>query len=112
MKTLRFLLIAGLVAITVSGFSKADEDNNLFKSDQKVIYLDFEEIYLVPGLVEVMHRRLDGSFLLDEEQTIYTVDVDYLHTIFRITGTYEQWVSFFWPKWLNIAPKYSQQPIK
>jgi hypothetical protein len=112
MKTLKYLLIAGFALITLSGFSKTDEDKNQLKKEQKVIYLDFEEIYMVPGLVEVMHRRLDGSFLLHEGQTIITVDVDYWHTIFRITGTYEQWVSFFWPKWMNTTTKHSEVRIK
>jgi hypothetical protein len=101
MKAIKYILFSALVSAATLSFAGSDETKQQIKAEQKVIELQFEQIYYIPGLVEVMQRRLDGSFLSVNQQT-YTVDVEHWHAIFRITGTYDQWVSFFWPKWLPL----------
>jgi hypothetical protein len=107
MKTMKLILVSVFLTLVTLGFAKQDKDSaSQANREVEVIYLNFSQIYFVPGLVEVMHRRLDGDFL-SNNQPSYTVDVIHFHVVFRITGTYDQWLTFFYPKWLAPAKNKS-----
>lgn len=100
MKTSKIILLMTVVAFAVVSLSaKADGFEKTLKHG-KVVNLDLEQAARVPGLVSYMHRYLEPDFLNVNQQS-YSVEIIYMHNTFKITGSYEQWVSFFWPKWLK-----------
>lgn len=92
MKTLRIAMIAMLVAVALVNYAKADGFQ--VKPAKKVVSITLDEAVRVPGLVIEMYNQIRDKFLNNNQQS-YTVDVAYNGIIFRITGTYDQWVLFF-----------------
>jgi hypothetical protein len=107
MKTLRFTLIAVLVAFAAATFANADGFKT--KPTKKIVSITLEQAVQVPGLAVAMFQQLNSDFLL-KNQHVYIKDVDYNGVTFRITGTYDGWVQFFRTlvripsenKWLDI----------
>jgi len=97
MKTLRFAMIATLVALAM--VSLANADGIKAKPAKKVINLTFEQAIQAPALVLAMYQQLDEN-MLNNNQHSYTVDVVYKGYICRITGSYDQWKMFFRQKWI------------
>jgi hypothetical protein len=92
MKTLRITLIAVLVAFAAATFANADGFKT--KPSKKVVELNITQAIKVPGLVIEMYNQLNDDFLANN-QLLYTVTVYYGNNIYKITGTYDQWVMFF-----------------
>ena len=94
MKTLKFALIATLVAFTMVSLANADG----FKSKPKpikIVNLAFEKAMTSPGLVLAMYAQLDKDDFLNSLQHIYVAKVSFQGTMYQITGTRTQWVRFF-----------------
>ena len=106
MKTLKFALIATLVAFTMVSLANTDG----FKSKPKVIKvvnLTFEKAMTNPGLVLAMYAQIDKDDFLNSTQHLYIAKVFYQGTFYQITGTLAQWVRFFMMQWeLPINNKY------
>jgi hypothetical protein len=95
MKTLKFAMIAALIACTMVSLASTDG----FKAKPKnVVNISFEKAIHNPGLVIAMYQQLDES-ILNNNQLVYTCEVTYGSTLYRITGTYGQWFRFFSGKW-------------
>jgi hypothetical protein len=92
MKTLRIAMIATLVALTMA--SMANTDDLKVQPKKQVLNISLAEAYNVPGLVAEMYKQLSPSFL-NSNRLVYTVYVTYGKTVYRISGTYEQWCRFF-----------------
>jgi hypothetical protein len=95
MKTLKFALIAALLACTMVSLASTD---GFKEKPKKVINCTFEKAIHTPGLVVAMYQQLDES-ILNNNQLVYTCEVVYQGTLYRITGTYNQWLRFFSGKW-------------
>ena len=92
MKTLKLIMISAFVAFAVVSFANLDKaDTN---KPGKLYNISFEQAMKIPGLSNAMYEQLDYRFL-KFEQKVYTVDVLYMNSTMRITGTQAQWVSFF-----------------
>ena len=94
MKTLKFALIAALVACTMVSLSYADG----FKEKPKfikVVNLTLEKAVQIPGLALAMHAQIDKDELLNGSQHTYVAEVTFNGTHYRISGTLEQWIRFF-----------------
>jgi hypothetical protein len=89
MKTVKLVMIASLLTFTAVNVTKADHPIDL-----RVINISFEEAIQNPGLVVAMHMQLNSN-MLDRDQTVYTFNVMYDYTVYRITGTLRQWQIFF-----------------
>ena len=101
MKALKFALIAALVACTMVSLASTDG----FKEKPKnVVNISFEKAIHNPGLLIAMHQQLDKS-ILNNNQLVYTCEVTYGSTLYRITGTYGQWFRFFSGKWELLKDK-------
>jgi hypothetical protein len=94
MKTLKFALIAALVVCTMVSLSHADGFKNKPKPI-KVTNLTLEEAVHIPGLVVAMYKQLDKDDFLINIQHTYVAEVVYLGSLYRISGTFDQWVRFF-----------------
>ncbi len=92
MKTLRFTLIALLVAFAAATF--ANTDGFTTKPGKKIVNISLQEAVKLPGLVIAMYNQLNDEFLSNNQLT-YTKNVVCGGVIFRITGTYDQWTLFF-----------------
>jgi len=106
MKTLKFALIAALIACTMVSLASADG----FKSKpkfKKVVNLTIEKAIQNPGLVVAMYQQLDAEDFINGNQLTYVAEVTYNENIYRISGTREQWIRFFRCKWdLPVKTKY------
>jgi len=94
MKTLKFAMIAALIACTMVSLANADG----FKSKPKpikVVNLTFEKAMSIPGLVAAMYAQLDKDDFLNNPQHTYIAEVTYNGTLYRISGTLAQWIRFF-----------------
>jgi hypothetical protein len=92
MKTLRIAMIATLVALAMA--SMANTDDFKVQPNKQVLNISLAEAYNVPGLVAEMYKQLNPSFL-NTNRLVYTVYVTFGKTVYRISGTYEQWCRFF-----------------
>jgi hypothetical protein len=91
MKTLKFALIAALVACTMVSLA----NNDGFKAKpKKVVNCTFEKAIHNPALVIAMYQQLDDK-VLGNEQPVYTLEVVLDGTLYRITGSRGQWMVFF-----------------
>lgn len=97
MKTLRFALIAALVAVTMAGMANTDGIKAKPKAG-KAVNITFSNAVQKPGLVVAMYRQLDPSFLNDP-QPLYIVEVTYNKCLYRILGSRQNFLSFFSKKW-------------
>jgi len=95
MKAMKLAMVAILIACTTVCLASADE---IKAKPKKVINTTLVRALHVPGLVAAMHAQLDPGFL-NNNQLVYTVDVNYNGVVYRITGTEIQWKLFFSPKW-------------
>jgi len=94
MKTLKFALIAALVACTMVSLANVDG----FKSKpKKVINITYDRAIQIPGLVIAMHQQLDDEFL-NKIEHLYVVEVTYHGKLYRILGSRQSWLNFFRPK--------------
>jgi hypothetical protein len=94
MKTLKFALVAAIVACTMVSLAYAGE----FKEKPKpikVVNVSLAKAVHIPGLVCAMYQQLDPKDFLDNLQAIYVAEVKLNNTIYRITGTRSQWIKFF-----------------
>ncbi len=95
MKTLKILIIMALATITLAGYSSVD-DFKLKPGPKKIVVMSFERAVKNPGLLLAMYQQLDEGFLNNNiNQKTFTVYVLYDDSIYKITGTYEQWKLFF-----------------
>jgi hypothetical protein len=94
MKTLKFALIAALVACTMVSLSYADGFTGKPKPI-KVVNLTLEKAVQIPGLVVAMYQQIDKDDFLNNTHLILVAEVVYQGTLYRISGSFEQWVLFF-----------------
>jgi hypothetical protein len=95
MKTLKYALVALLVVSTM--VSLASDDGFKVKP-KKVVSCTLLKAIHTPGLAIAMYQQLDPGFL-NNNQLVYTESVTYNGTLYRITGSYDQWKMFFSGKW-------------
>jgi hypothetical protein len=96
MKTLKFAMIAALVACTMVSLASAEG----FKiKPKKALNLTYEKAIQNPGLVAAMYQQLDAEDFVNNTQHYLVAEVIYNETLYRITGTLGQWIRFFSWKW-------------
>jgi hypothetical protein len=94
MKTLKFAMIAALVACTMMSLSYADGFTGKPKPI-KSVNLTLEKAFTLPGLVWAMYEQIDKDDFLNNTQAILVAEVVYKGICYRISGTREQWIRFF-----------------
>jgi len=104
MKTLKFALIAAIVACTMVSLAYADGFNEDAKP-AKVINITLDRAVRIPGLAAAMYLQIDQSELLKGIQNIYVAEVFFQGKLYRISGTYAQWMKFF--RWHKEFPAIS-----
>lgn len=96
MKTVKFVLIAVLVATAMVNSASADG----FKGKpKKSVSITYDGAIKNPELVSAMYQQLDSKFLDNIEQ-LYVVEVDYHGACYRILGSRQDWISFFRHMWI------------
>ncbi len=85
-------MIAALLAIAAANMTMADG----FKANpsKHVLNISLNQAVKNPGLVTAMYEQLDSQFL-SNNQLVYVKWVVYKNTVYRITGTWNQWNLFF-----------------
>jgi hypothetical protein len=94
MKTLKFAVIAAIVACTMVSLSYADG----FKENPKpvkVINISLEKAVGIPGLVVAMYTQIDKDEFLHSPTYTLVAQVTYNGACYRIHGTLLQWIMFF-----------------
>jgi len=96
MKTLKYAMVAVLVACTMVSLASADG----FKTKPKfnkipVVNISIGEATKIPGLVAAMHQQLNPGFLANNQQ-FYTQRVVWSGKAYMIKGTYIEWYRFFY----------------
>lgn len=104
MKTMRIALIAALIACTMVCLASTD---GIKPHAKKVVNVTFVKAIQIPGMIAAMYQQLDPGFLNNNQQ-FYTQHVSLGSTVYRITGTYEQWKKFFNPKF---KVSYELKPV-
>ena len=101
MKSLKFALIATIVACAVVNMAYADG----FKSKpKKAVNIVFSKAVRDPGLVVDMYKQLDPSFL-EKPQPLYLVKVVHKKIQYNIMGSRLQFEDFFKNKWKYMIDK-------
>lgn len=89
---MRIAMIATLVALAMA--SMASTDGFKLQPQKQVVNINLDYVCNVPGLSAAMYEQLNPSFL-NTNRLVYTVYVVYGKTVYRISGTYDQWCRFF-----------------
>ena len=92
MKTLRIALIAMVLACTVANLAYADEVKT---KPRKVCHINFDKATQVPGLMYAISVKIDPSFL-EVLKPLYLVEVQHKGVNYKILGSRQDWVHFFW----------------
>jgi hypothetical protein len=93
MKTLKFTLIALIVATAMVNQAAADE----FRSKpKKAVSITFDRAVKNPGLVAAIFDQVDPGFLNRIEQ-LYVIEVTYNGALYRILGSRQSWLKLFRP---------------
>jgi hypothetical protein len=108
MKTLKFALIAAIVACTMVSLSYADGFTGKPKPI-KVLNVTLEKAVRIPGLVAAMTAQIDKDDFLNGTSHILVAEVTFQGTLYRISGTLEQWIMFF--KFQGGLPAQKKYPV-
>jgi hypothetical protein len=109
MKTLKFAMIAALIACTMVSLANTDGFTGKPKPI-KVINLTLERAVQIPGLVWAMYTQLDkDDFLNGTPNHTYVAEVTYNGILYRISATGEQWMRFF--RLLERLPISTEYPV-
>jgi hypothetical protein len=94
MKTLKFAMIAALIACTM--VSLANTDGIRSKPDfRNVVNLNFEKAVTCQGLVTAMYQQIYKADFLNCIEPVYIAEVSFQGKIYRISGYRMQWNRFF-----------------
>jgi hypothetical protein len=94
MKTLKFALIAVLIASTMVSLANSDGFKSKPKFNKKVI-LTIEKALDSPGLVVAIFNQVTLDDVLHYGLPPYIFEVQYNGALYIIGGTRQQWLSFF-----------------
>ena len=108
MKTLKFALIAAIVACTMVSLANADGFTKKTKP-LKVMNVTFQKAIHIPGLMVAMYEQLDKEDLLNSPSLVLVGEVTFNGILYRISGTREQWVKFFLMK--GISPGKAKEIV-
>jgi hypothetical protein len=96
MKTLKFALIAALIACTLVSLANTDGFKSKPAPFKVVKIMPLEKAIQIPSLVAAMNAQLDrNSFLTGGALHTYIAEVVCKGTLYRIIGTREEWIKFF-----------------
>jgi hypothetical protein len=110
MKTVKFALIAVIVACTMVSLANADgiKEKPKFK---KVVNITLVKAMKVPGLPQAIYQQVDPKEVLGSTQTLYTFEVTLNGTIYKVTGSRDEWIKFFKLEYLfSIGTKSRLRP--
>lgn len=94
MKTLKLALVATLVAFMMVSVANADGFKSKPKFTRKVT-LTLEKAMDSPGLVAAIYNQVSLQDVLNYGLPPYIFDVKYNGALYMISGTRQQWLSFF-----------------
>ena len=93
MKTVKLALITAVITFTTISILNADGFTKK-PPQKKIISITLLKAMQNPDLIIAMYQQLDPSFLKNN-QPLYTAEIKFQNYIFRISGTYIQWIMFF-----------------
>jgi hypothetical protein len=93
MKTLKFAMIALLVAFTMVSLASAGHFESKVQA-KKYVNTSFEKAMGCPGLVAAMYQQIEEYQVLNMPNYMFTAYVSYQGNVYRITGTRPQWLKF------------------
>jgi hypothetical protein len=88
MKTTKCALVIAILAFVTLSYASVDPGPMSVKISLKAALENRH-------LVRAMYEQLDNSFLQNEHARLYTARVVFNHSIFYISGTYDEWMVFF-----------------
>ena len=91
MKTVKFALIAVIVACTMVGMANTD---GIKSNPKKAVNMTIDEALKVPGMSQAIHQQVDPGFLNKIEQ-LYIIEVTHKNVVYRILGSRQSWIKFF-----------------
>jgi hypothetical protein len=95
MKTLKFALIAALIACTTVSLANADGFKSKPAQFKVVKIMPLEKAIQIPSLVVAMNEQIDRNQFLTGGLHTYIAEVVYKGSHCRIIGTREEWIKFF-----------------
>ena len=110
MKTLRFALVATIVAFVMVSSANADDIKSKPKFS-RLVNTTLNDAQKESGLVLAIYQQVDESSVLNFPLPPITVVVKYNGAIYRITGTRLEWLRFFRVKGISPCEKKLQKEI-
>ena len=104
MKTLKLTLVATLVAFAMVSAANADGFKSKPPKFTLMVRITIEKALQNPVLVTAMYDQLDPGQVLNFPLPPITVEVKCKNSLYRITGTREEWVRFFKRQGVNPGP--------
>lgn len=98
MKTLKFTVIAVLVAFTMASLASPDGFKGKPVPFKKVVNISLEKALGNPGLVAAMYDQVSKEEILNSMSYIFVAEVAYDGNIYRIAGTRPNWLRFIYKK--------------
>lgn len=65
------------------------------ENEAPAIEIALKEATRDPALASTMHRQLNEACITEGQASAYTATVNCCRKLYRVTGTYAEWASFF-----------------
>lgn len=97
MKTLKFILIAGFIALTSLSYAQNFNGKTLpmFENKTLSISLTLKQAVAIPHLAEEIYFQVNPGFLGFETDSLYTFKIRMKGVTYIVTGTFGEWKKFF-----------------
>jgi hypothetical protein len=109
MKTMKLTLVALIVAFAATSIARADGITEKPKFSV-VKHITLEKAKKNPGMVNAMYSQLDLGKLVLSTGKIYVGEVKFHGQVYRITGSYGEWLAFF--RLIIIPPTHYRDGMK
>ncbi len=109
MKTMKFTLIAALLAFLMVNVAGADD----FKSKPRfsvVKNITLEQAKKNPGIVNALYSQVDLGKLIPSKDYMYVGEMKYHGQVYRVWGSYVEWLAFF--RLIIIPPVHYRDEMK
>ena len=104
MKTLKIAVVTALVAFMMVNLSNAQvvKEKPKFKVG---VSMSLENAIKIPGLVRAIYQQVSQQDVISAHVHVYVAFVNYDGKVYRVSGTYDQWMNFFLMDGVPAKPK-------
>jgi hypothetical protein len=95
MKTMRIVLVATVIALTLANLTAVAQVIQEKPKFQVAISMTLERAIHNPGLVRAIYQQVHKEDVIGAHLHVYVASVNYEGKVYLISGTLDEWMLFF-----------------